>query len=72
VSQLWILAVEQSSLLMRIRRRTLNVMTTKFLALISVIGLATISVVQAQLAAPAELPAESPSPAKKASPAQNG
>jgi len=52
VSQLWILAVEQSSLLMRIRRRTLNVMTTKFLALISVIGLATISVVQAQLAAP--------------------
>jgi cytoskeletal protein RodZ len=65
VSQLWILAVEQSSLLMRIRRRTLNVMTTKFLALISVIGLATISVVQAQLAAPAELPAESPSPAKK-------
>jgi hypothetical protein len=40
-------------------------MTTKFLALISVIGLATISVVQAQLSAPAELPAESPSPAKK-------
>src|SRR6266566_4996018 len=40
-------------------------MTTKFLALISAIGLATISIVQAQLSAPAELPAESPSPAKK-------
>ena len=50
---------------MRIRRRTLNVMTTKFLALISVISLVTNSVVQAQLSAPAELPAESPSPAKK-------
>jgi hypothetical protein len=60
-----ILAVKQSSLLMRIRWRTLNVMTTKFLALISVIGLVTVSVVQAQLSAPAELPGESPSPAKK-------
>ena len=40
-------------------------MTTKFLALISAIGLATISIVQAQLSAPAELPAESPSPVKK-------
>ncbi len=40
-------------------------MTTKFLALVSVIGLASTCVVQAQLAAPAELPAESPSPAKK-------
>ena len=58
-------AVEQSSLPMRIRRRTLDVMTTKFFVLVSVIGLASTCVVQAQLAAPAELPAESPSPAKK-------
>jgi hypothetical protein len=40
-------------------------MTIKFLVLISIIGLATTCVVQAQIAAPAELPAESPSPAKK-------
>jgi hypothetical protein len=40
-------------------------MTTKFLLLVSVIGLASTCVVQAQLAAPAQLPAESPSPAKK-------
>jgi hypothetical protein len=40
-------------------------MTTKFLALISVFGLASTCVVQAQPAVPPELPAESPSPAKK-------
>jgi membrane protein involved in colicin uptake len=40
-------------------------MTTKFFVLVSIIGLASTCVVQAQLAAPAELPAESPSPAKK-------
>ena len=40
-------------------------MTTKFLALISVFGLASSCVVQAQTAVPPELPAESPSPAKK-------
>ena len=40
-------------------------MTTEFLVLVSVIGLASTCVVQAQLAAPAQLPAESPSPAKK-------
>src|SRR5216117_2245986 len=39
-------------------------MTTKFLALISVIGLATVCVVQAQSPSPAESPAASPSPAK--------
>ena len=39
-------------------------MTTKFLALISVIGLATLCVVQAQSPSPAESPAVSPSPAK--------
>src|SRR5437867_12630111 len=41
-------------------------MTTKFLALISVIGLATVCVVQAQSPSPAESPAASPSPAEKA------
>jgi outer membrane biosynthesis protein TonB len=41
-------------------------MTTKFLAVISVIGLATVCVVQAQSPSPAESPAESPSPAEKA------
>jgi hypothetical protein len=41
-------------------------MTTKFLAVISVIGLATICVVQAQSPSPAESPAASPSPAEKA------
>src|SRR5436190_11855116 len=41
-------------------------MTTKFLALISVIGLATLCVVQGQSPSPAESPAESPSPAEKA------
>ena len=40
-------------------------MTAKFFALVSAIGLASICVVQAQIAVPAELPAESPSPAKK-------
>jgi hypothetical protein len=40
-------------------------MTTKFFVLVSVIGLSSTCVVQAQLVAPAELPAESPSPAKK-------
>jgi hypothetical protein len=39
-------------------------MTTKFLALISVISLATIYVVQAQSPAPTESPAASPSPAE--------
>ena len=39
-------------------------MTTKFLALISVIGLASICLVQAQLLAPSAVPATSPSPAK--------
>jgi Chaperone of endosialidase len=39
-------------------------MTTKFLALISVIGLASISIVQAQSPTPSESPAASPSPAK--------
>jgi hypothetical protein len=46
-------------------RRTLDVMTAKFLVLVLVIGLANTCVVQAQVAVPAELPAESPSPAKK-------
>jgi hypothetical protein len=41
-------------------------MTTKFLALIAVIGLATVCVVQAQSPSPAESPAASPSPAEKA------
>ena len=40
-------------------------MTIKFLVLVSVIGLASTCVVQAQQAVPPELPAESPSPAKK-------
>src|SRR5207249_5104844 len=39
-------------------------MTTKFLALTLVIGLASICVVQAQSATPGESPAASPSPAK--------
>jgi len=39
-------------------------MTAKFLALISVIGLASICLVQAQLLAPSAVPAASPSPAK--------
>jgi hypothetical protein len=41
-------------------------MTTKFLALIAVIGLATICVAQGQSPTPVESPAESPSPAEKA------
>src|SRR6266498_4083391 len=41
-------------------------MTTKFLAVISVIGLATVCVVQAQSPSPAESPPASPSPAEKA------
>ena len=41
-------------------------MTTKFIAVISVIGLATVCVVQAQSPAPVESPAVSPSPAEKA------
>ena len=39
-------------------------MTTKFLAVISVIGLATVCVVQAQSPSPAESPAASPPPAE--------
>ena len=41
-------------------------MTTKFLALISVIGLATVCVVQGQSPTESESPAVSPSPAEKA------
>ena len=41
-------------------------MTTKFLTLMSVIGLATICVVQAQSSTPNESPTASPSPAEKA------
>ena len=41
-------------------------MTTKFLALMSVIGLATVCVVQAQSPTPSESPTASPSPAEKA------
>jgi len=41
-------------------------MITKFLALMSVIGLATICVAQGQSPTPAESPAASPSPAEKA------
>ena len=41
-------------------------MTTKFLTLISLIGLATICVVQAQSPTPSESPTGSPSPAEKA------
>lgn len=41
-------------------------MITKFLALMSVIGLATFCVVQAQSPTPSESPAVSPSPAEKA------
>ena len=39
-------------------------MTTKFLAVISVIGLATVCIVQAQSPSPVESPAASPSPAE--------
>src|SRR6266487_2444334 len=42
----------------------LAIMTTKFLALISVIGLASISLVQAQLLVPGGSPEASPSPTK--------
>ena len=48
-----------------IGQRTRDLMTIKFLVLVSVIGLASACVVQAQTAVPAELPAESLSPAKK-------
>jgi len=41
-------------------------MITKFLALMSVIGLATVCVVQAQSPTPSESPTASPSPAEKA------
>jgi hypothetical protein len=41
-------------------------MTAKFLALMSVIGLATVCVVQAQSPTPSESPTASPSPAEKA------
>src|SRR5919109_1171383 len=41
-------------------------MITKFLAVISVIGLAPVCVAQAQSPSPAESPAASPSPAEKA------
>ena len=48
-------------------------MTTKFLALMSVIGLATACIVQAQSPAPGESPPESPAPAEKAaSPSPQG
>src|ERR671918_506585 len=40
-------------------------MTTKFIALISVIGLASICLVQGQSPTPGESPAASPSPAEK-------
>jgi hypothetical protein len=46
-------------------RRTLVIMSAKFLALVLVIGLANTWVVQAQVAVPAALPAKSPSPAEK-------
>src|SRR5207245_1672185 len=42
-----------------------HLMTTKFLALMSVVGLATVCVLQAQSPTPSESP-ESPSPAEKA------
>ena len=54
-----------STLDIRIGQRTLDLMTIKFLVLVSVIGLASTCVVQAQAAVPRELPAESLSPAKK-------
>ena len=41
-------------------------MITKFLALMSVVGLATVCVVQAQSPTPSESPTASPSPAEKA------
>jgi hypothetical protein len=44
----------------------LLLMTTKFLALMSVIGLATVCVVQAQSPSPSESATASPSPAEKA------
>jgi hypothetical protein len=48
-------------------------MTAKFLALMSVIGLATVCVVQAQSPTPSESPTASPSPAEKAaSPSPTG
>ena len=43
-------------------------MTTKFLAVISVIGLATVCVVQGQSPTESESPAASPTPAEKAAP----
>src|SRR4029453_16755114 len=43
-------------------------MNTKFVPLISVIGLATVCVVQGQSPSPAESPAASPSPAEKTPP----
>jgi len=43
-----------------------DLMTTKFLALISVVGLATLCVVQAQSPTPSESPTASPSPTEKA------
>jgi hypothetical protein len=46
-------------------QRILDVVTTKFLVLVSVIGFASTCVVEAQIAVPSELPAESPSPPKK-------
>ncbi|HEU5313548.1 MAG TPA: hypothetical protein VFU08_06965 [Candidatus Udaeobacter sp.] len=48
-----------------LRQWTFDLVTIKFLVLVSVIGLASTCVVQAQTAVPAELPAESPSSAKK-------
>ena len=53
--------------------RYTDIMSTKFFALISVIGLAAICIVQGQSPSPAESPAASPSPAEKAaSPSPGG
>ena len=60
VSLNFVTAVECSS------REILLLMTTKFLALISVIGLATVCVVQAQSPTPSESSTAAPSPAEKA------
>jgi hypothetical protein len=49
-----------------VTRNIFLLMTTKFVALISVVGLATFCVVQAQSPTPSESPAASSSPAEKA------
>lgn len=46
-------------------QRTVDLMTIKFLVLLSAVGLASTCLVQGQVAVPAELPGESPSPTKK-------